>query len=97
MKNRLKKKVKNIKLNFNTKEIIKEPLKILKKINFKKFQESTTNSLTEIYENFKKNQNLKKINKINIEKKEKIKLIKKEKLEEKRDKLKEEKEIKNEQ
>ena len=88
MKKKLKKKVEKINLNFDSKEIFEEPLKILKKISFQKIQENTKNSLTKVYENYKKNQNLKKMNRINIEKKEKIKLIKKEKLEKKKRKIK---------
>lgn len=81
MKKKLRKELKKIKLNFNSEKIIKEPLKILKKIDLKKFQKKTKNSLSKIFENFKKNQKLKKKNKIDIEKKEKIKFLKEEKLE----------------
>ena len=53
MKNQLKKELKSI--NFNGKKIIKQPLKILKKINLKKFGKVTTESLTSLsktYERF---------------------------------------------
>ena len=97
MKNLLKKELKSINLNFNSKKIIKQPLKILKKINLKKFGKVTTkslSSLTKTYENFKKKQKIKEINKINFEKKEKIKAIKKEKLQQIKQKLDEERQIK---
>ncbi len=81
MKKKLRKELKKIKLNFNSEKIIKEPLKILKKIDLKKFQKKTKNSLSKAFENFKRNQKLKKKNKIDIEKKEKIKFLKEEKLE----------------
>jgi hypothetical protein len=58
MKNQLKKKLKKIDLNLSSQKIIKQPLKLLKKINFKKFREVTKNSLTKTYKNFKKKQKL---------------------------------------
>ena len=93
MKNLLKKKLKKIDLNLSSQKIIKQPLKLLKKINLKEFRKDAKNSLTKPYINFKKKQKLNELNKINIEKKEKIKTIKKEKLEQRKQKLKEEREI----
>ena len=79
MKNQLHKKIKKIKINLRGPKIIKQPLKLLKKINLKKFGKITTTSLAKTYKNFKKNKKLNEINKINLEKKERIKVIKKEK------------------
>ena len=58
MKNQLKKKIKKINKNLSNQKIIKKPLKLLKKINLKKFGKITTESLTNLtktYENIKKN------------------------------------------
>ena len=79
MKNHLKKKLKKINKNSVGQKIIKEPLKLFKKIDLKNFGKVTTISLTKTYENFKKKQKLKEINRINFEKKEKKKVNKKEK------------------
>jgi len=47
MKKNLKKKhLKKINLNLSSKKIIEQPLKILKKINLKKFGKTTVKSLT---------------------------------------------------
>ena len=89
MENQLKKELKKINKNLSSQKIIKEPLKLLKRISLKKFGKVTAKSLTNLtktYENFKKKQKLKEISKINFEKKEKNKLIKKEKLEQKKQK-----------
>ena len=94
MKNQLKKKLKKININIGDQKIIKLSLKLLKKINLKKFGEATTESITKTFINFKKKQQQKERNRINFEKKEKIRLIKQEKLVEKKQKLDEEKQIK---
>ena len=83
MKNQLKKKkvLKKINVNSNDQKIIKVPLKLLQKMNLKKIGKVTADSftnLTKTYENFKKKQKLKEINKINFEKKEKIRIIRRE-------------------
>jgi len=72
MKNQLKKKLKKINLNLNDQKITKVPLKLIQKMNLKKFGKITAYSftnLTKTYENFKKKQKIKEINKINFEKK----------------------------
>jgi len=79
MKNQIKKKLEKINKNLNGQKIIKEPIKLLKKIDLKSFGKAATISLTKTYKNFKKKQKIKEINRNNVEKKEKIKIIKKEK------------------
>ena len=53
MKNQLKKKLK--KINIDSKNLFKSPLKILKKINLDKFKKIKSFSLIEKYKDFKKN------------------------------------------
>ena len=54
MKNQLKKKLKLLNLSLSSQKIIKQPLKLLNKINLKEFGKVTKNSLTKTYINFKK-------------------------------------------
>ena len=54
MKNQIKKKLEKINKNLNGQKIIKEPIKLLKKIDLKSFGKAATISLTKTYKNFKK-------------------------------------------
>ena len=95
MKNVLRKKItKN--LNLGKKNIIEQPLKILKKINIEKLTKITALAVTDSFKNFRAKVKQKEIQRIKLQKKEKIKEIKKEKLEEKKQKLAEIKQIKQE-
>ena len=94
MKNQLKKELKKININFDNKNLIKKPLKILKKINFDKFKKITSFSLNKTIKKFKETRKKEEINKIKLLKKEKVKEAKKEKLEKKKLKLAEAKKIK---
>ena len=79
MKNVLRKKIiKN--LNLSKKNIIEQPLKILKKINIEKLTKITALAVTDSFKNFRVKVKQKEIQRIKLQKKEKIKEIKKEKI-----------------
>ena len=75
MKNRIVKKLKRVKED--KKEILKEPLKVLKKIDLNKFKKITSFSLNKTFDNFKERIKKAEIEREKILKKEKIQEAKK--------------------
>ena len=82
------------KLNLDKKKLIKDPIKIIKKIKIHKLKNLTSFSLNKTFDNFKQKIKQAKKERAEIIKKEKIKEAKKEKLGQKRQKALEKKEIK---
>jgi len=92
MKNNLQKKIiRN--LNLSKKNIIEQPLKVLKKINIEKLTKITALAVTDTFKNFKTKIKQKELDRIKLFKKNEIEEIKKEKLLEKRKKIAEIKQI----
>ena len=88
MKNSLKNTIKK-KFNLNKIKLIKQPLKILKKISIENLKKITSLSLAEKYKNFKEKIKQKEQNRIELLKKEKLKELNKEKLEQEKQKIEE--------
>ena len=79
MKNSLKNVIKKS-FSLNTKKLIGEPLKVLKKINIENLTKITSKSLAGKYKSFKEKIKQKEKNRIELIKREEIKELKKEKL-----------------
>ena len=78
MKNNLQKKIiRN--LNLSKKNIIEQPLKVLKKINIEKLTKITALAVTDTFKNFKTKIKQKELDRIKLFKKNEIEEIKKEK------------------
>ena len=85
MKNN-KKIIEKNKINLSAKKLIKQPFKILKKINIESLAKITSLSLKEKFKDFKDKMKQKEKDKIELLRKEKIKELKKEKLEQEKQK-----------